>query len=157
MAESREYPTRPFVAVGGIVLKGDEVLLIQRGKAPSYGRWSIPGGAVELGETLQEALVREVCEECGIEVEVGPVAEVIDRIVRDDDGQVHYHYVILDFAARYLRGELQANSDAAGARWVPLSAIGEYELAPQTVAVIQKAARMLAEAGPPERADVTRF
>ncbi len=157
MTNSREYPERPFVAVGAIVFRGTgndwQVLLGQRGKAPAYGRWTIPGGAVELGETVQEALIREVTEECNIEVEIGPLVGIVDRVVKDDYGRVRFHYVILDFAARYLRGDLRAGSDSIGARWAPLNEIERFGLHDFTVAVIRKAARMLEGTLPSEGKD----
>ncbi len=162
MSESREYPGRPFVAVAAIICRDsggsdDDVLLIQRGKAPSYGRWSIPGGAVEVGETLREAVAREVMEECGIEIELGPVAEIIDRIVPDDEGRVRFHYVILDFAARYRSGEAKAGSDSIGARWVPLADLEQYDLTQQTIEVIRKAAQMLGQAGSASLTGITNM
>lgn len=114
----REYPERPIVAVGGIVVRDGRVLLVQRGREPSAGRWTIPGGAVRVGERLQEAVVRELREECSVEVEVGPVVEVLDRVVRDAAGRVQFHYVIVDYLARWLSGEPRAGSDAAAVRWL---------------------------------------
>lgn len=143
MAESREYPARPFLAVGCIVIRDRQVLLIQRGKRPSYGRWSIPGGAVEVGESLQEAIRREVLEEAGIEIEVGPVVEVVERIVPDGAGQTRFHYVIVDFAAKYRLGYPRPGDDSIGAVWADLDGLEVYELAPQTVEVIRKGARMI--------------
>ena len=93
----RHYPSQPVVGVGGVVLCGDEVLVVQRGAEPSKGLWSIPGGAVEVGESLAEACAREVAEETGLQVRVGPMVEVIERILRDDRGRVEYHYVLIDF------------------------------------------------------------
>src|SRR5512143_1960827 len=94
--ESREYPLRPIAAVGAIVRKGDAVLLIRRGKPPRLGEWSIPGGAVELGETWREATAREVREECGIEIAVDGAAQVIEIMQRDERGRIRYHYAIVD-------------------------------------------------------------
>lgn len=114
----REYPERPIVAVGGIVVRDGKVLLVQRGRAPGAGRWTIPGGAVRVGERLQEAVARELREECGVEVEVGPVVEVLDRVARDEAGAVRFHYVIIDYLARWVAGEPRAGSDAVAARWL---------------------------------------
>lgn len=114
----REYPERPIVAVGGIVVRDGRVLLVQQEREPSIGRWTIPGGAVRVGERLQEAVVRELREECSVEVEVGPVVEVLDRVVRDAAGRVQFHYVIVDYLARWLSGEPRAGSDAAAVRWL---------------------------------------
>ncbi len=114
----REYPERPIVAVGGIVVRDGQVLLVKRGREPSAGRWTVPGGAVRVGEQLHEAVVRELREECGVEVEVGPVVEVLDRVVRDGTSRVQFHYVIIDYLARWVAGEPQAGSDAAAVRWL---------------------------------------
>src|SRR3954471_16503073 len=94
----RSYPDRPIVAVGAVVLDGDRVLLVQRGQEPLKGEWSLPGGVVEIGETLTAALVREVQEETSLDVVVGEVVEVLDSIRRDADGRAEYHYVIVDYA-----------------------------------------------------------
>src|SRR6185312_15213739 len=98
MTDVRRFPERPIVAVGAVILDGDRVLLIKRGQEPLKGEWSLPGGAVESGETLAAALVREVREETCLEVEVGPVVEVLDSVRRDAEGRVEYHYIIIDYA-----------------------------------------------------------
>src|SRR5437588_12444101 len=115
----RRHPDAPVVAVGVLVLDGDRVLLVQRARPPLQGRWTVPGGGVELGETLAEAAARELREETGLVCELGPVVEVFDRILRVEDGRVEYHYVIVDLLGREPRGALQAGSDSADARWVP--------------------------------------
>ena len=97
MAESRLYPERPIVAVGAVIFDGERVLLIKRANEPSKGEWSLPGGAVEVGESLEAALAREVREETCLDVTVGPVVEVLDRIRRDEIDRVKYHYVIVDY------------------------------------------------------------
>jgi ADP-ribose pyrophosphatase YjhB (NUDIX family) len=114
----REYPEAPIVTVGLVVRRGDRVLVVQRGNPPNKGRWSIPGGAVEVGEALRETGQREVREECGIEVAVGAVAGVFETILPDDAGRTRYHYVMIDFLADYVSGDLHAASDSADARWV---------------------------------------
>jgi 8-oxo-dGTP diphosphatase len=114
----REYPDAPIVTVGGIVFNGDKVLLAQRGKEPNKGRWTIPGGAIELGETARQAVEREVREECGVAVRALDVVEVLDIIQRDDAGALHFHYVVLDFVCEYASGELIAGDDAAAVRWI---------------------------------------
>jgi 8-oxo-dGTP diphosphatase len=116
----REYPEGPIVAVGAVVLDGDRVLLVRRGKAPLAGEWSLPGGAVELGETLEGALRRELKEETGLLVEPVGLAAVLDRIHRDSAGAVEYHYVLVDYVCRAAGGELRCASDAAEVRWVTL-------------------------------------
>jgi 8-oxo-dGTP diphosphatase len=113
----REYPDGPVAAVGVVVRMGDRVLLVQRGKEPGKGRWSIPGGAVEAGETLREAGRREVAEECGIDVQVGGLAGVFETIIPGDDGRTRYHYIMIDFFADYLSGDLQPASDVMDVRW----------------------------------------
>ena len=142
---SREYPERPIVAVGGIVVRDGRVLLVKRGREPSAGRWTIPGGAVRLGERLQEAVARELREECGVEVEVGPVVEVLDRVTRDAAGRVQYHYVIVDYLARWVAGEPRAGSDAAAVRWLTEA---EWAGLPLTEGLGPVLLRALAVAGP---------
>ncbi len=135
-SSDREFPLRPIAGVGAIVRKGNQVLLIRRGQPPLYGEWSIPGGAIELGEGARDAARREVFEECGIEIEVGQVAEVVDIIQRDPDGRVRFHYVVADYAGTYRRGELKAASDALQALWVPLDQVNLYVANPLTRQVI---------------------
>src|SRR4029079_13368615 len=117
----KPYPDRPVVGVVAGVLDGDGVLLVKRGHAPLKGQWSLPGGGVEVGETLEQAVAREVLEETGVVIEVGPMVEVLDRISRDIDGRVDHHFVLIDFAARASGGLLRSGSDADDAAWVPLS------------------------------------
>jgi 8-oxo-dGTP diphosphatase len=141
----REYPEAPIAGVGVVVLKGDKVLLVRRGKEPDRGRWGLPGGAVELGETVAQAAEREVDEECGIEIEIRDVIEVIDRIIPDDDGQIRYHYILIDLLAEHRRGDPIASSDAAEVRWVLEKELDQLELSPATRRVIRKGLRMAAE------------
>ncbi len=136
----RPYPDRPVVGVGAVVLDGPRVLLIKRGNPPLKGQWSLPGGGVEIGETLEQAIAREVLEETGLTIEVGPIVEVLDRISRDADGRVEHHFVLVDFVGRPSGGLLRSATDAEDAQWVPLSDLARYEVAPVTVSVIQKAA-----------------
>lgn len=136
----KPYPDRPVVGVGAVVLDGDRVLLIKRGHAPLKGQWSLPGGGVEIGETLEQAVAREVLEETGVTIEVGPMVEVLDRISRDIDGRVDHHFVLIDFVARPSGGLLRSGSDADGAEWVRLPELAKYEVAAVTVSVIEKAA-----------------
>jgi 8-oxo-dGTP diphosphatase len=117
----REYPEAPVVAVGVIIRRDDQIVLIRRAKEPSAGRWTFPGGAIELGESLQEAARREAWEETGLLVDVGEVAAVVDNVLRDNAGRVQYHYVIVDFFARPVGGSLQPDTDVSEARWARLS------------------------------------
>jgi 8-oxo-dGTP diphosphatase len=133
----REYPDGPIVTVGLIVRKGDQVLIIQRGKEPSKGRWTIPGGAVELGETLREAGRREIAEECGIDVTVGEVAEVFERIVHDDERRVRYHYVIIDFLADYRSGEISPATDVDDVRWVSKDDLDKFDITERALQLLQ--------------------
>jgi 8-oxo-dGTP diphosphatase len=143
----REYPEAPIAGVGVVILKGDEVLLVRRGKEPGLGCWGLPGGAVELGETVAQAAEREVDEECGIEIEIRDVIEVIDRIIPDDDGQIRYHYILIDLLAEHRRGDPTASSDAAEVRWVLETELDQLELSQATHRVIRRGLRMAA-AGP---------
>jgi 8-oxo-dGTP diphosphatase len=139
----RKYPEAPIVGVGAVVIDGAKVLLVRRGHEPLKGEWSLPGGALELGETLQQGVVREVLEETGLEVVPDGIVEVFDRIVQDDgSGRVRYHYVLVDFVCHVTRGTPLGGSDAREARWVARDELrepGEYRLAPFTVKVIEKA------------------
>ena len=140
--ESRKYPERPIIAVGAVILDGDRVLLIQRGQEPLKGEWSLPGGAVEIGETLEAALVREVREETSLDVVVGPVVDVLDSIRRDAAGGAEYHYIIIDYTCRVRGGtptSAAPGTDAADVRWVSLDELDRYRLTDATVAVIRKA------------------
>jgi len=141
------YPERPVVGVGAVVLEGQRVLLIRRGHAPLKGQWSLPGGRVDVGETLEQAIAREVLEETGLEIEVGPIVEVLDRISRDADGRVEHHFVLIDFVGRPRGGALRSASDAEDAAWVALHDLARYEVAPVTISVIQKAASRGFDAG----------
>jgi ADP-ribose pyrophosphatase YjhB (NUDIX family) len=136
---SREYPDLPRVGVGAIVLDGDRVLLVRRGRAPSAGKWSLPGGLVELGETTLEAARREVQEECGLDVRIGPVAGVLDRVIRDGDGRVRYHWVLVDYLAYTESMSLAAGSDAAEAQWVPVGDVHRYDTTDGLLDMIERA------------------
>ncbi len=128
----RGYPDVPRVAVGAIVFCDNRVLLVRRGRPPADGQWAIPGGAVELGESLAQAAEREIHEETGIRIAAQEPIYVFDMIERDPDGRVRFHYVIVDLAARYLGGELHAGDDAAEARWVAAGEMKGLEISPPT-------------------------
>lgn len=113
----REYPESPIVGVGAVIVRHERVVLIRRGTAPLLGEWSLPGGVLECGETLREAVTREAREETGLEVETGEMLGVYERIIPGDEGRVRYHFVLLDFLCRATGGELKAGSDAADVRW----------------------------------------
>lgn len=138
----RAYPDRPIVAVGAVILDAGRVLLVRRGQEPLKGEWSLPGGAVEVGETLEAALVREVCEETSLAVVVGPVLEVLDSIRHDADGRAQYHYVIVDYACRVRAGTPTAavrGTDADDVQWVPVEELDRYRVTTTAIAVIRKA------------------
>ena len=135
----RKYPDRPIGAVGAVILDGDRVLLVQRGQEPLKGEWSLPGGAVEIGESLEAALAREVREETCLDVTVGPVVEVLDRIRRDEVDRVEYHYVIVDYLCHLRSGTAVCGSDADEVRWAALDDLTSFRLTPSVMAVIQKA------------------
>ena len=139
MTIRRTYPEAPIVAVGAVVMDRDSVLLIQRGQEPQKGAWTLPGGAVELGETLEQAIRREVLEETGLEVEPVRIVEILDRISRDPDGRIAYHYVLVDFACEVLGGILCCASDALEARWVAAWNLPDEGLDEASLAVILKA------------------
>ena len=113
-----EYPDAPRLAVGGVVIKDDRVLLVRRGKPPAFGEWAIPGGSVELGETLQQAVKRELREETGITVRAGEICYTFEAVKRDDDGRVRFHYIIIDLTAEYISGEPAPASDVTEAAWL---------------------------------------
>ncbi len=138
---ARDYPERPIVGVGVVVLKGDKVLLVRRGKPPRQGQWSLPGGAQELGETVFEAARREVLEECGVIIGDPMLVEVVDSIHRDGDGGVRFHYTLVDVVAAWQSGEAKAGSDAAAVRWLALEGVADCGLWVETVRVIEMAAK----------------
>jgi ADP-ribose pyrophosphatase YjhB (NUDIX family) len=139
----REYPPRPIVGIGVVVLKGDSVLLVRRGKPPNLGDWTVPGGAQELGETTEEAARRELLEEAGVEVGALTLAATVDTIRHDAAGRVQYHYTIIDYAARWEAGEPRAGSDATEAVWAPLDRLDGYGLWSEAVRVIGIARRLV--------------
>ena len=138
MVIRREFPELPLVGVGAIIIEGDRVLLVKRAHPPIQGQWSIPGGVLEVGEMVREAAVREAREETGLVVEPGELLGVYDRILRDPEQRVQYHYVLIDFLCHPVGGELLAASDAAEVRWFRREELPALRLAEDTLEVIGK-------------------
>ncbi len=133
----REYPDYPRVGVGAIVIEKERVLLVRRGIPPSLGLWAIPGGSVEIGETLKEAAEREILEETGVRIEADRPVYSFDFIERDENGEIRFHYVIVDLMARYAGGEVRAADDAADAKWLTWSEIESLPVSPNTLRVLR--------------------
>ncbi len=133
-----EYPPRPVVGVGGVVVRDGRALIIRRAHEPRRGEWSIPGGTVELGERLIEAVRRELLEETGLHVEVGPIVETFDRVHHDADGRVRYHFVIVDYLCHAPTGEATAGSDADAVAWVRADELEAYGVNAHAAAVIRR-------------------
>ena len=142
MPRPNEYPSTPVPAVGAIVFRSSDILLVKRGSEPNRGRWSVPGGALEAGETVEAAAVREVLEETGLEVRAMRVADVRDLIELGADGRVRWHYVLIDVLCDYVRGEPRPSSDAENARFVPLRELSDYDVTPTALEAIERATRM---------------
>jgi len=138
---TRTYPQAPVCAVGAIVFRGDAVLLIQRGKPPAQGKWSIPGGAVRLGETLGDAVTREVREEVEMDVKPLWVGKVVDRIYTDSEGKIAFHYVIVDYVCEARAGQPQAGSDASDAGFFEIQKLDEMDMTEGTAEVIREVER----------------
>lgn len=143
----REYPMAPMVGVAAVVVRGEDILLVRRGREPLRGMWSLPGGLLELGETTAEGVAREVLEETGIRVQPVKIVATIDRIMRDDDGRVRYHYVLVEwlcFVGQYDRGELVCGDDADEAMWVKRGEISsaKFGLVEPTLGVIEMALKL---------------
>lgn len=145
----RRYPDRPLVGVGAVVFREDRVLLVQRGREPSYGKWSIPGGLVELGESLQEAVVREVREETGLDVKVRDLVASLDRVILDEKGKVEYHYILLDFLCECEEGELRPGSDVLQCCFAPIDTLSSYLMTEGTERVILRAYRFKSDVAMP--------
>lgn len=147
MTDTRETPTRPVVGVGAAIVRGDEILLIRRGKPPKIGEWSLPGGGVELGEGTREAALREVKEETGLDVRLGPLIDAVDFIEESADS-VRFHYVLLDYLAFYQSGEPVAGSDATDARFHQIDAALAMPLWSETKRIINAARDLAREFAP---------
>jgi len=135
----RDYPQAPIVGVGIVCFRGDDVLLIRRGKPPRKGSWSLPGGRQKLGETVRGCALRELRQETAVEAEIGPLIDVVDSLTRDGDGGVQYHYTLVDFRADWRSGEPRHGGDAADARWFTPAELADVELWEETRRVIEKA------------------
>jgi ADP-ribose pyrophosphatase YjhB (NUDIX family) len=133
----REYPESPLVGVGAVIIDNGGVLLVKRGHPPLAGEWSIPGGVLELGETLREAAIREAQEETCLTVEPADLLGVYDRVLRDDAGRTLYHFVLIDFLCRLVSGEAQAADDADEVRWFTLNETEKLALAKDTAEVVR--------------------
>ena len=135
---NREYPESPLIGVGAVIVEQNRVLLIRRGQPPLLGEWSLPGGVLECGETLREAVVREAREETGLAVEPGEMLGVYERIIRDEEKRLRYHYVLIDFLCRPMGGDLKAGSDAADVRWFTRGELPDLNLAYDANDVVRK-------------------
>ncbi len=140
--DKRTYLDYPFVGVGVVVWKAEKFLLIQRGKPPRLGQWSIPGGRQELGETIKEAAIRETKEETGLSVQITDFLGVIDSIQKDKDGQVEYHATLVDFSAKWISGVASASSDAMNVAWHELDDIEGLDLWTETSRIIRTSAKL---------------
>jgi len=136
--DDRRYPRRPILGVGALILEGDRILMVRRGKAPLLRYWSLPGGAVETGELLREAIAREVLEETALTVEVGEMAEVFERLMPDADGGTEYHYVLLDYLCKVTGGTPTAGDDSAAVEWVRREDLRTLLITPGTLEVIER-------------------
>jgi len=147
VAEGRSYPERPFLAVSAAIVRAGQVLLVRRARPPAAGLFSLPGGVVELGETLEEAVVREVREETGLTIEPVGLAGFRETIVRDGDARIERHFVILPFAARWRAGEVELNEELSEARWLEPGGIAELPTTPGLGEIVANALKRLQDAG----------
>ncbi len=147
----REYPDRPIVGVGAVIVDAGRVLLVKRGAPPLLGEWSLPGGVVEIGETLRAAAEREAREETGLIIEAGEVLEVLDRIIPGENGRAQYHYVLIDFLCRVKGGELRAAEDAADVSWAREDELEKFKLEKPAMQVILRALSKTEINNPPRR------
>jgi len=141
MVVKRDYPERPIVGVGAVIVdaEGGRALIVRRASEPRKGEWSIPGGVLEVGEKLREGVVREALEETGLRVEAGEVLQVFDSIIADCAGRTQYHFVLIDFICKMVGGELRAGSDVSEVRWISAAELDDFPLAEPAAQVIGKA------------------
>lgn len=137
--DDRRYPSRPYLGVGALIFETGKILLVERGKEPLKGFWSIPGGIVETGEKLEEAIRREVSEETGLDVDPYSMFEIFERIIPDGEGKLEYHYVLIDYLCRRVAGEPVAASDVSRVAWVAEQNLREFRLTEGTLGVIERA------------------
>ena len=136
VSDSRRYPFRPVLGVGALILDGTKVLLVERGKPPLVGYWSLPGGVVETGEKLEDALAREVWEETGLSVSADSIATVFERIIPDESGGCEYHYVLIDFYCTVTGGELRSGDDASSVQWFEIDNLCHLQMTVGTREVV---------------------
>ena len=146
----REYPECPLIGVGAVIIRNKRVVLVKRGQAPLQGEWSIPGGLLEVGETLRQGAEREALEETGLAAKATELLGVFERLVPDDDKRMRYHYILIDFLCEVVAGELKASGDAADARWFSPEEVSSLPLPGDTAAVIRLAFEKVSQ-GPSSR------
>ncbi len=141
--DARRYPDRPFLGIGALIFRRNEgqieILLVERGKDPLKGWWSLPGGILEVGEKLADGIRREVREETGLDVETISVFEIFERIMPDAEGRPEYHYVLIDYICRVTGGVLEAASDVSAASWLTRADLQHYQITEGTLSVIERA------------------
>jgi ADP-ribose pyrophosphatase YjhB (NUDIX family) len=142
MKQTREYPTRPIIGVGAVIWRGDYFLMVRQSTPPRGGLWGLPGGAQELGETIQEALIREVKEETGLDVTIGPLIDVINAIMGDEEERVRFHYTLLDYRCDWVNGEARPDSDVEEVRWTRLDELEALPMWAETKRIIEKSASL---------------
>jgi 8-oxo-dGTP diphosphatase len=147
MPVRREYPPSPIPSVHAVIVRDDEVLLVRRAHAPSQGRWSVPGGAMRLGETVRQTARREVREECGVDIEVGRVVDVADSLVRDKGRRIRFHYTVIYVLARCVGGSARASSDASEAQWVRCDRLDSFDMHPSAREAIRRARELISVRG----------
>ena len=134
----REYPNQPIVAVGAIIQRNNQILLVRRATAPGLGRWAIPGGVVELGEPVRDAIKREGEEETGLIIQVNDILGIVDRVVYDDDRKIRYHYVIIDFHAHTIGGALKRSPEVLDLRWVNMNNLDKYDVPGDLLSIMRE-------------------